>query len=271
MKYQLVDKLFIYGSFDFKKKGLGFAYSGAGIRTDDEVRIRKTIERIGNYSGDKSIVHWLVQKLNSEYLILVFSFGGKDEHGRNTFISKGFILSGGEYEEFDYFPFLLLPLLDLNYQSLKKEVINEKPKSINVKFRYDFAKAHQAIKKDKPNIRKYCLSLWTNSKVTFPRSEKYLDILEAIFLASKLKQRKDLTFVTCDSMGMNDTKVRFQEGISSPKFTEVKHKILSKSFSTISSIISEKDDDRYSDFILEKGEFKPKSLWESIKNLNFNN
>jgi len=267
--YSAENKVFIYGSFDFKKKGLGFAYAGQGVKEDDKVQIRKIIERIGNYSGDKSKAQWLVQKLNNQYLILGFSFGGKDEHGRNTFISKGLLLSESEYEECDYFPFLLFPHLNLNYQNLKKEVLSEKTKPINVKFDYDYKKAQQTIKNDKPDIRKYCIALWTNSKVTFPKNQKYLNILEAIFIASKLKFRKDLTFITCDSMGMNDTKIRFQQGISSPRFTEKKHNFLSKSFTDVSEIISEKNEGRYYDFILEKGEFKPKTLLDSLIGLKF--
>lgn len=254
------DRVFIYGSFDFTGKGYGFAYLGKRIKENDKIIVEKLIEKIGNYADEKK--HWLVGKTELFYIIMCFSLSGKDEHGRSTLICKGIVLTLKEYEEIDCFPFFLFPSLEIQANNIKSEIQLNQVKLKPVKFNYNFDKTNKIIINSKPNLRKYCIAIWKESKITFPYNNTFLNTLEAIFLISNISQRKKISFITSNASRIDNLIVCFHESLNLPKFKEFNDNSLSKSFSEIGDILLRKDLEQYSDFILEKGKFGRKPLWK---------
>ncbi|MBK8656756.1 MAG: hypothetical protein IPN20_23230 [Haliscomenobacter sp.] len=260
-----IKNLFVFGSFDFLKKGLHFAVVGENINDEKQQKIKRVIERIGNYTNkNQNQAQWASMRLDGEnYIVMAFSYAGKDEHGRKTFISKGVILSDIEYSSIDYNPFFVLPQLNIDYGILQNEIGSLK--SITFPINYDIQFISSVIEKEKDYLKNCLNTIWSGGKITFPFSSNHTNLLKAIFLVSTVKDRKKINFITCNSFNFNDLSITFNDNISSnPNFNGTLNKDFEKKFEKGIKAISSSNAGRYSDYIFEINREKKKGIINSI-------
>lgn len=244
--------LFIYGSFDFLRKGLGFALCGDRISNDERVEISKIIEKIGNYNtSNPSEIQWLSTKTSSDkHLLLAFSFGGRDEHGRKTLISKGLLISETKFNTLQFNPFFILPNLKLDYSILKEEVNKNVFKPLSYQINHDLRNAKKVIEENYDIVKNLTFSIWTNSKIQMPFESTYLNILKTIYLLTPTKERKSINFITCASQLSDKVNITFLESGSliHQNQTEVSSKLVSR-FDVAVEILLSGSLEAYKDFI----------------------
>jgi len=211
----LEESTFIYGSFDFLRSGLGFALIGANISAEEKNEIARVIEKIGNYTtNNPNQVQWLsVKTNNNKHLILAFSFGGKDEHGRKTFISKGFSLSEKEFSAFHFDPFFILPYIKVDYSSLKDEISTKNIKNNFVSPNYDLLNASKMIENNLNDLKIIALSIWTNTKIQIPFESNQVSLLKTSLLLTPIKDRKIVNLTTCSSQISKSISINLSEDI----------------------------------------------------------
>lgn len=261
------NNLFIYGSFAFLKKGLGFAFSGSEISDEQKREIDLLIEQIGNYPYNSATAkQYLFCKLSksNRFLILTFSFGGIDEFGRKTFISKGLVLSDAEFKYFDFNPFFFIQSLSIDFETLKTEIQNPNKISLYVDKNYDLRNISKVLEANNEELKKVILAVWESSKIRLPFNVTYFGYMKILFSITPIKDRVNFSFITCLSRLSEQMQIVLSDKIDtfySPDSTPGKKN--EEKFSLITRILKEDDREEFQDFILSKK--KPSKLRLFIK------